>query len=95
MLAAVTKTHSFTSGQFASSQTKVLQKNLATNKNMMLWNNIAQSNADCNAHPEQRTKEGYVLYRMQLKETMLIAALNIANAKPKVVSVKLLRSSTI
>ncbi len=36
MLAAVTKTHSFTSGQFASSQTKVLQKNLATNKNMML-----------------------------------------------------------
>lgn len=31
---------------------------------------------------------------MQLKEKMLIAALNVANAKPKVVSVKLLRSST-
>jgi hypothetical protein len=36
MLAAVTKTHSFTSGQFTSSQTRVLQKNLATNKNMVL-----------------------------------------------------------
>jgi hypothetical protein len=31
MLAAVTKTHSFTSGQFTSSQIRVLQKNLATN----------------------------------------------------------------
>jgi hypothetical protein len=35
MLAAVTKTHSFTSGQFTSSQTRFFQKNLATNKHMV------------------------------------------------------------